>query len=128
MMDLVSFVLYFVLGGRLIPNEVTIPLNVAVWAFFGVVLCGLITELADKAGFRYPLAYGIAVAVMPPVGLPIFLTLRKRVAFDHRGLCLRRWGYRAAIVAVIILVLLEFMFVPGYGPTANPPRPTLLTL
>jgi len=119
-MTLESFVLYFFLGDRLIPMGVAIPVDVAIWAIFAIILGGLVTELAEKAGFRWPLAYGIATALAPPVGLPIFLLLRGRIAFDHRGLCVRRRGYGWAIVAFVILVILEFVFIPDSGPAYRP--------
>lgn len=132
-MDVVSFTNYFLLADRLIPFFTAWFINVALWAVFVVFLAGLVAELADRAGLRWPLAWGTMVALAPPIFFPLFLIARKRMelqrlVYNHRGQRFRGRGYIAALIALVIMALLQYSFMPppaDIRPVTKSSRPSI---
>lgn len=135
-MDFVSFTNYFLLADRLISFFAAWSINVALWAVFGVLLAGLVAELAESAGLRWPLAWGVTIALAPPIFFPLFIVVRKRMelqrlVYSHRGQRLRGRGYIAALIALVIAALLQYSFMPppaDVRPVTKSSRPSISTL
>lgn len=111
-MDLSLYTTLFVLADRLFSTSLALVVGLVIWAFLCVLLAGLTAELAEAAGLRAPLGWATAVAVAPPVLLPIFLFCRERArsfgSYNHRACSFRRRGYAVAVLAIAILGVLQF--------------------